>query len=139
MDERVEQAIAALCAAPEMASRRLLGLWLFGSHARGEATHTSDVDLAVLCEPSLDLMDRARLMDRIGLVIGADTDVIDLGTAHPALAWEIITTGKLMVEKEEEPVERFVRAARYAAEGAERRDRMVVLAQTAPGPLREAG
>jgi hypothetical protein len=96
------------------------------------------VDLAVLCAPSLDLIDRARLMDRIGLMTGADIDVIDLATAQPSLAWEILTTGALVVEKEEEPVERFVRAARYAAEDAERRDRMVVLAQTAPRTLREA-
>ena len=30
--------------------RRVLGVWLYGSHARGQATPRSDVDLAVLAD-----------------------------------------------------------------------------------------
>jgi hypothetical protein len=33
---------------------RMLGVWLFGSHARGEATTRSDLDLAVLAERRID-------------------------------------------------------------------------------------
>jgi predicted nucleotidyltransferase len=35
-------------------AHRLLGVWLFGNQARGEATARSDVDLAVLADARLD-------------------------------------------------------------------------------------
>ena len=54
--------------------------------------------------------------------------MIDLATAAPALAWEVVTTGRLVRELDVRAVERFVRDARYAAEDAWKRDRMIVLA-----------
>lgn len=55
--------------------------------------------------------------------------MIDLATAAPILTWEVLTTGRLMFEGDALRVEEFVRRARFAAEDAEQRDRMVLLAQ----------
>jgi predicted nucleotidyltransferase len=123
------RAVAALLEARALGGRAVSGVWIFGSVARGEERPDSDVDLAVLCEPALGLDERAAVMDQVGRVVGRDVDVIDLAAAPPALAWEILTTGHLLVERDEAHVERFVRGARYAAEDDEQRARMVLLAQ----------
>ncbi len=122
-----ERALDALLRAPVLSERRLAAVWLFGSHARGEADIESDVDLAVLCLPSLG-NDRFALMELVARTAGVEIDVIDLETANPILAWEVLTTGRIVVERDEEHVEHFVRHARFAAEDATRRNRMVVLA-----------
>jgi predicted nucleotidyltransferase len=111
-----------------MAGRKVLGVWLFGSHAQERARADSDVDLAILCEPPLGL-NRTRAMDAVGRELGADVDVIDLATTSPALAWEVLTTGRLVHETDERAVEHFVRQARFAAEDWEQRNRMILLAQ----------
>lgn len=127
----LSRTLAALLDAPAMAGRSVSGTWVFGSVARGEEREDSDIDVAVLCEPALEL-ERAAVMDQVGRAVGRDVDVIDLRTAPPALAWEILTTGRLVVERDEDEVARFVRHARYAAEDDEQRSRMVLLAQVDP-------
>lgn len=122
------QALQALLKARVIVERQVAGVWLFGSALHGEHRPDSDVDFAVLCDPPLALQ-RTAVMDEVGLAIGSDVDVIDLTTAAPALAWEILTTGKLVFEGDELEVERFMRAARYAAEDDEQRSRMVLLGQ----------
>jgi predicted nucleotidyltransferase len=126
--EEVDQALECLCRAGALGSRRLRAVWLFGSHARGEPGPESDLDLALLCDPPLGL-ERTRLMDQIGRELGRDVDVIDLATASPTLAWEILTSGRLVVENDELGTEAFLRRTRYAAEDEARRNRMIVLAQ----------
>jgi predicted nucleotidyltransferase len=108
--------------------RRVDGVWLFGSCARGTATSESDIDLAVLCEPALELA-RVRLMDSLGRALSRNVDLIDLATAPPTLTWEVLTTGRLLFVDNAPRVEEFLRRARFAAEDAEQRDRMVLLAQ----------
>jgi len=54
---------------------------------------------------------------------------LDLATASSTLAWEILTTGLLMIENDELANEAFLRRTRYAAEDEARRNRMIVLAQ----------
>jgi hypothetical protein len=70
-------------------------------------------------------------MDIVGREVGVDVDVIDMGSAPPVLKWEVITTGRLLVERDELAVEDFVRRARWEAEDDEQRNRMILLAQTA--------
>lgn len=118
-----------------MKQRKVAGVWLFGSVLRGEDHRESDIDLAVLCQPPLAI-DRTVAMDQVGRAVERDVDVIDLATAPPALAWEILTTGRLVFEPDELEVERFVRAARFAAEDDEQRSRMVVAAQVGAGVTR---
>ena len=70
-------------------------------------------------------------MDMVGREIGVDVDVIDMGSAPPVLKWEVITTGRLLVERDEVAVEDFVRRARWEADDDEQRNRMILLAQRA--------
>jgi predicted nucleotidyltransferase len=108
--------------------RRLQGVWLFGSRARGEAKPGSDFDLAVLCEPPLGL-DRLVVAERIARDAGVEVDLIDLRTSSATLAWEVLTTGTLVDESDEEAVQQFLRRARFEAEDELRRNRIIVEAQ----------
>ena len=76
----------------------------------GTAKASSDVDLAVLCSPPLGTA-RFAIVDRLSGEVGCDVDVIDLSTAPPSLTWEIVTTGRLLVEHDERATEDFVRRA----------------------------
>jgi hypothetical protein len=61
-------------------------------------------------------------------------DVIDLKTAPGSLAWEIVTTGRIVAELDEVTVEDFVRRARWAAEDDEQRARNILEAQLGRRP-----
>jgi predicted nucleotidyltransferase len=127
----VARALALLEEENVLPARRVHGVWIFGSRVRGTAHPASDLDLALLCEPALDL-DRFRLMDMLARRLGCEVDVIDLRSAAPTLTWEVLTTGRLVLETDALRVEEFVRRARFAAEDAEQRDRMILLAQIGP-------
>ena len=130
MDPLIDRTVKAVLASAPLQGRRIVACWAFGSRARGVGKADSDVDLAVLCNPTLGL-ERTRIMDIVGREIGVDVDVIDMGSAPPVLKWEIITTGRLLIERDEVAVEEFVRRARWEAEDDEQRNRMILLAQTA--------
>ena len=132
MDPLVDQAAKAVLASAPLQGRRIVACWAFGSRARGAGKADSDVDLAVLCNPTLGL-ERTRIMDTVGRQLGVDVDVIDMGSAPPVLKWEVITTGRLLVERDEAKVADFVRRARWEAEDDEQRNRMILLAQAARG------
>ena len=128
VDPLVDQAAKAVLASAPLRGRRIVACWAFGSRARGAGKADSDLDLAVLCEPTLGL-ERTRIMDIVGREIGVDLDLIDMGSAPPVLRWEVITTGRLLVEQDEMAVAAFVRRARWEAEDDEQRNRMILLAQ----------
>jgi predicted nucleotidyltransferase len=132
VDPLVDQAAKAVLASAPLHGRRIVACWAFGSRARGAGKGDSDVDLAVLCEPTLGL-ERAQVMDIVGRQLGVDVDVIDMGSAPPVLKWEVITTGRLLVERDEAKVADFVRRARWEAEDDEQRNRMILLAQAVRG------
>jgi len=128
MASEVERAVAVIT--DRLGAARVDAIWLFGSRARGAAHPASDLDLAVLARPSLSLLERGALMDLAGRSLGMDVDVIDLETAESILAWEVMTTGKLVFDSDSGRPEQFLLDARHRAEDAERRNRMVSLAWT---------
>jgi predicted nucleotidyltransferase len=128
VDPLIPKAVDVAMSSAPMEQRRTIACWAFGSRAAGKGKPGSDVDLALLCEPPLGL-ERTKVMDIVGRALHVDIDLIDMATAPPGLRWEVITSGKLVVENDEPAVEEFVRRARWDAEDEEQRNRMILLAQ----------
>jgi len=86
--------------------RILLG-YLFGSIARGEAAEGSDLDLALYAAGPLDLEERARIAEEVGRALGFErkVDVVDLRSASPVLAAEVVRDGQRLIERD--PLIRF--------------------------------
>jgi uncharacterized protein len=124
LEDQIEQ---ALNAAPSLTGRTVQGAWIFGSRGAGTHVASSDLDLALLCDPPLGL-DRVALADTLAARLGVDVDVVDMATADPILAWEVITSGRLLFVREPATLQAFMRRARFRAEDADQRNRMIVLA-----------
>ena len=60
---------------------------LFGSHARGEATAASDVDIAVAARPSVDLL---TLAHELGRALERDVQIVRLDDASIPLLEELV-------------------------------------------------
>ena len=86
-------------------------LWLFGSGARGGLTEESDVDLAALFKrhPSAVELVEARL--DLAITTQRDVDLVDLESASPILAMQVLRRGKLLVDRDPARRLRFVAAA----------------------------
>ena len=88
-----------------MASKpEILAAYIFGSVVSGHTRATSDVDLAVLLDP--EFMKGLPLKYRTDLIVEAgsaletfDVDVVLLNQAPAALAYNVITKGKLVYER----------------------------------------
>jgi len=76
----------------------LAALWLFGSEARGCARPDSDVDLAALFARAPSAEARLELAAELSRLLQRDVDLVDLGTASPALAMQVLRHGKLLVD-----------------------------------------
>jgi predicted nucleotidyltransferase len=74
--------------------QRLLGAWLYGSRARGEARAGSDVDLAVLCDEPLDPVALFDASGRLSARLGATVDLVDLQRAGGLLRVEATHHGR---------------------------------------------
>jgi uncharacterized protein len=69
-------------------------VYLFGSHARGEVRHASDIDVAILPREDLPPAFFARLADTIEeSTIPYEVDLVDLREVSPAFREEVIRTG----------------------------------------------
>lgn len=71
--------------------------YVFGSIARGEARRTSDLDLAVLFTrmPSPERI--AEMVVAVERTAGRPVDLVVLNSASPLLAHEVVSTGRLLV------------------------------------------
>jgi predicted nucleotidyltransferase len=69
-------------------------VYLFGSHARGEVRHASDIDVAILPRDDLSGSFFAELADAIEeSTIPYDVDLVDLREVDPAFRQEVLRTG----------------------------------------------
>jgi len=92
LEERLRQVVAAW---PEIQ----LAI-LFGSTARGEAHHHSDVDIGLLLEPYSAYV-RLRVDAQLGRAAGREVDTILLDDASPLLRFEVARDGVLLFERHE--------------------------------------
>jgi predicted nucleotidyltransferase len=69
---------------------RIVGLYLFGSRARGEATERSDVDVGILFRQAVALRDILLLEDALEQHLGLPVDVVDAARASAFLALDVI-------------------------------------------------
>lgn len=80
---------AQMIATLQAALPNLLAIYLFGSHAQGNAGPDSDIDIAVLVAGKLDPLQLWELAQEIG----PNLDILDLRTASTVIQYQIITTG----------------------------------------------
>jgi len=83
----------------------VIAAYLFGSAARGEMDHFSDIDVAVLLEDDLPKERRwdieGQLLDQLFRIVGQDkADVVDLKTAPLWFQRVVITTGRVIYERD---------------------------------------
>lgn len=69
-------------------------LYVYGSHARGEAGPASDVDLAVLLPPDRRIPDKLSLIATLAALLGSDVDLVDLREAGDFLRMEVLRDGR---------------------------------------------
>ncbi len=74
------------------------GIWLFGSFARGQATASSDLDLAVLGARPFDPVALFDLGLTLGVLARRDVDLVDLRRAPVVLKKEILVSGRLVAD-----------------------------------------
>ncbi|MEM2485211.1 MAG: nucleotidyltransferase domain-containing protein [Candidatus Caldarchaeum sp.] len=78
--------------------------YLFGSHASGDQTAESDVDIAVLLSTShkvLDLDYYLHLVNELSKLLGGDVDLIILNMAPPLLKHQVIKNGVVVYCRDE--------------------------------------
>lgn len=87
-----------------LASREdVAAAWLFGSRARGTATASSDVDVAVLLtEAPEDPLDRYRfdLANDLAATCGAAVDLVVVNDASADLVHRVLRDGVLLVDRD---------------------------------------
>jgi predicted nucleotidyltransferase len=89
----------------ELASEPSIMLaYLFGSAARGEDRPGSDIDVAVLAETALGLEHTSLLAERLARAIGfrSRVDLVDLRTASPVFAAEVVRDGVVLLQRDAE-------------------------------------
>jgi len=97
MVHSTEQVILEIC---QRHYGEVEAVYLFGSHARGEADPNSDLDLAILFDyeqaqavGELSLSEAALELAR---VVGCSVDLVNLRQVSTVFQYQIITTGKLL-------------------------------------------
>lgn len=87
----IEQLAATLAHHPDIE----LAL-VFGSVARGEAHHNSDVDVAVRKAAPLDVDERMHLIAELAVATGRSVDLIDLRVVGEPLLGQILKHGRII-------------------------------------------
>jgi len=84
--------------------------YLFGSRVRGGYTLKGDVDVAIYTEGGVSWRDLADTLNALEDELKCRVDLVHLNTAPPSLAYEVISTGVLVLDRRpDERVEYEVR------------------------------
>ena len=76
----------------------VIAVYRFGSTARGDASDSSDVDLAVLTPTPIPPVRRFEVQEELAAIVGRDVDLVDLLTASPVLAVQVVAHGQLLFD-----------------------------------------
>lgn len=71
---------------------------LFGSHATGEITKDSDIDLALLADTPISSTMKLELVEQIGTRFGRPVDIVDLYFADEPILGQIFKGKRLLGE-----------------------------------------
>lgn len=100
----------------------LAGVYLFGSHASGDARADSDVDLAVYAGPPLARTLLRHVQGQLSDVLKREVDLVDLSAVPTILQVQVIDEGKLIDAPEPDATALFeLRAIRDYQDLKERR------------------
>jgi predicted nucleotidyltransferase len=80
------------------AAADLVAVYRFGSTAHQTEHRGSDTDLAILTRQRLSAEARFLLQERIAARLGHDVDLVDLGSASPVMAIQVVGTGRLLYD-----------------------------------------
>ena len=76
--------------------------YIFGSYATGKRREGSDVDIAIYTRRSMGWREYIRLIFELEDKLGVSVDVVDLRTAPLLLAYEVITKGIVVIDRNRE-------------------------------------
>ena len=76
----------------------LVAVYLFGSSSSGHATPSSDIDLAVLAREAVDPLVRFHGAQDVAQAVGRDVDLIDLRSASPVMAMQVLASGRVLLD-----------------------------------------
>ena len=85
----------------------LIGIWIYGSVAKGVDTPESDLDIAVLAQESQSFANRLSLSAILEREARRQVDVVDLRTAPTVLRKEIIANGRRIHSADDQACEKF--------------------------------
>ena len=74
----------------------LIALYRFGSHAKGNTSPDSDVDLAVLTGDPIPALRRFELAQELAVRLHRDVDLVDLCVASTVMRMQVISTGECL-------------------------------------------
>ena len=77
----------------------LVAVYAFGSRSRGDATLTSDYDIAFLASRPLEPRARWQLQGELSVRAGADIDLVDLRRASTVMRTQVLRDGRLLFEQ----------------------------------------
>lgn len=72
-------------------------IYAYGSYARGDNWPGSDVDLAVLLPPGIEILDKLTLLADISRAVGREVDIVSLREAGLDLVHEILRDGEQLL------------------------------------------
>ncbi len=123
-DSSLASRAVELVAAVERTVPDLVALYVFGSHANATAGLESDIDLGFLATTPMSAEARFELQEELAALLGADVDLVDLRQAPTVLQMQIVSKGRVLVERdarERVVFENFVFSS-YARLNEERRE-----------------
>ena len=85
----------------------LVAIYRFGSSVSSEHSPGSDVDLAVLAAAPIDPLLRFDLQERLAAALRRSVDLVDLRTASPVMAIQVIGKGRLLLDNDASARGRF--------------------------------